>query len=226
MLMRIAALYIAVIYAASPALANAEEVTWDYSGTVTHVFTNTIGIPSPVGQPVKISLTFDPSLVVIDPLITFGGKYLMSGGNTSFNVQVGEHVSDPINKFRMDAIPENCCASSDLYQFLNYDAPGTFIGINFPGFAENATVAFAFKQRFVPGPITSDALPLVQPNPADFRDARITINKQEGGNIVFSFNSTNLQIAVPEPTSVMLVLVAAVCGMAGVRRRINPPSAH
>ena len=215
--MRIAATYIAVILASLPAIANAEDVTWAYSGTVTSVLRNTIGMPSPVGEPVNISITFDPDTVVTYPNILFGGRYAMSGGNTSFSVQIGEHVNDSINTFRFDAVTPNCCASHDLYQFLSYDPPVTLMGINFPGFVENAIVSFSFNERFVPGPIQSNELPFEPPNPNHFRDARIRIIKRVGNNIVFSFQSDDLQIvqnAVPEPASFILVAVVAASGLA------------
>jgi hypothetical protein len=217
--MRIAAYFIAVVFAASPALANAKDVTWVYSGTITYVLRNTIGVPSPLGEPVEVSITFDPDTVVTYPNISFGGRHAMFGGNTSFRVQIGEHASDPINAFRMDAVTENCCASNDLYHFLSHDPPGRLMNINFPGFVEDAILGFRLEDRFRPGPITSNELPVVQPNPNDFREVQLGIIKRVGSSTVFAMYSTDLKMVVPEPTSSILVAVAAIYGLASCRWR-------
>jgi hypothetical protein len=59
----------------------------------------------------------------------------------------------------------------------------------------------------------------------------MVINKRAGGgmagDIVFSFASLNLQIAVPEPTSMVLMGIGAASAVLAVRRRkLILPSAH
>lgn len=211
---------IAIILATTTAIcrpSRGEHVTWAYTGVIQSFPFNTIGFPSPVGLPVKFNFTFDK--LTPDSLASpFEGIYLMSGGATGFNVQIGDHISDPINAYSIHVLPQNCCATPDKYLFLNNDGAtnSLFLPINFPGYLEDGIVYLRFETRLVPGPITSKALPTAQLNPADFQLPTIAFRKFVGTSIAVQF-SARLD-AIPEPTS-LGCLLGGLAGLIYMRRR-------
>jgi hypothetical protein len=199
------------------AIANAgASTTWEYIGVVDSAPQNDIGFPVPLGAPVSIQLTFDP---VTPDTNSFPGAadYLMSGGDTTLQVKIGSHVSTPVANFRITVFTQGCCAADDQLNFLSFESQGDLIDIDFPGYLEGAETQLFLRRRHTPGPIVSEALPTVRPNPADFFDARLVFfkNRTDSDNrLVFAASLGS----VPEPTAFILGALSAV-SVAAIGRR-------
>lgn len=182
----------------------AASVTYEYTGEISRIADNLTGQPIAVGTPVSISFTFDP-LTPNTPVSSGSGSYVFSGGDTDFRMTVGAFASTPRNAFAVSVFPENCCAISDGYQFL--DVPGNLsrgLSLSFPGWLAEARASFKFFER-TPA-VVSTALFTSQPNPADYLESTLVITDRS--------NSSNLRLfitlkpagpRVPEPTSLFLV---------------------
>src|SRR4051794_23646483 len=104
-----------------------------YTGTIKPRPINDIGFAVPVGDRVNIDITFDPSTPNTQAPSTLVGDYLMSGGDTRFQITIGSHVSTPITSYRITTIVHGCCASDDQYNFLSYASQGSLMSTSFPG---------------------------------------------------------------------------------------------
>jgi hypothetical protein len=207
---RLAVLAAILGLAASPCLA-VSYTTWRYSGTINYVFRNDIGLPDPIGLPLSVDITFDPTTPNSQTLPSPGcgcgpgiGDYLFSGGATNFQVKLGSHTADPIPQYRMTVIPAFFYASDDQFNFLSYQSQGMLMPLNIPGYLTNANVQLFFRQRHHPGPIVSPEMPTSPPNPFDFRDVRFVISKRVGNNLVLSAQSW----MIPEPSALILAAFA------------------
>lgn len=203
------------------AVAASSFTTWEYVGQITHVPANTINLPAPIGLPVKIAVTFDATTpdTYLSPQV---GEYLMSGGGTNITVQIGAHVSAPIDAFRITTIVDGCCAANDQYTFSNYGSQSGRIPIEFPGYLSGAELSFFFRNRLVPGGITSDALPTIAPVPAHFEDMRLIISQsvatQTGTQLLLSMQIINNLRLVPEPTAAACLIAVVFAALASGRR--------
>jgi hypothetical protein len=199
---------ILVIHTIAVSIATAS-TTWHYTGTVLPAFQNNLGFPVPVGEKASIDITFDPATPNSDAS-TLIGDYLMSGGDTRFQITIGSHLSTPTTSYRIATIVHGCCASNDQYNFLSYGSQGAQMPISFPGYLDgNVTTQLAFFNRLVPAPITSNALPTQQPDPTAFENTVLSISK----NVTQTNNRLIFHIAldpIPEPSSMFSLLVGAL----------------
>jgi hypothetical protein len=188
-------------------VATGESVTWTYTGEVYTVRRNTLGLPSPIGQQVKIVITFDPLAtdVAAHPNL---GIYNMSGGDNNFQVQVGSRTSTPVDHYGISVIDANFDGTDDQIVFHDPQSNGIPIASSFPGFLDEANLRLFFREQIDPGPIETPALPTIQPNPADFRVAQLWVTHLQSGTPVFEYVAR--LDPVPEPELITLLITAFV----------------
>jgi hypothetical protein len=191
--------------------------TWEFTATIDAVLDNDLDFPVPFGELVSIKITFDS----LSPDIhghPGWGEYLMSGGATTLQVSIGEHVASPISKFRMIAVTEGCCATTDQYTFASYESQSEQMAVEFPGFLTDAEMLLYFRERHTPSPLDSPAIPNAPPKPEDFNIAHVVFMKNhlERDNRVMFRGS--LHASVPEPVGVTTAGIAAVFAFIAAQR--------
>jgi hypothetical protein len=203
-----------IVLFASRGRVNAS-TTWHYSGSTYSSFQNDAGELVPAGQKVLIDITFDPLTPDSVPYSVVG-DYLMSGGDTRFQMSIGGHISTPVTSYRIIVVTDDSSSTNDQYNFLSYASQGSYMDIDFPGFLEENVVAnLAFFRRAIPGPITSEALPIEQPNPAAFEQVRVAVQRRVSTPYIVGIG-TRLD-AIPEPSTLLLLGIAAI-SLLGCRR--------
>jgi hypothetical protein len=194
--------------------ATAALTTYQYTGHISGASRNDIGFPVPLGEPVTVEFTYDPLAPPTNPNNAIVRQYKMSGDGISFQVRIGDHLSTPIHEYSINVWRENG-TTDDQFNFLNFEGTD-YIPINFPGFLEGARSPFFFR-RGIP-PLTSTALFLSQPDPADFNDVRLNFQKRVDGDLVLHFRTQLDPLFIPEPSTSMLASMSLLWCICSTRR--------
>lgn len=175
-----------------------------------------------------MDITFDPNTPTMSRDY-FDATYLYSGGDTSIRIQIGNHVSVPINRFSMEVFQYGDTSSTiNAVLVAGYD-PGNNLDVAFPGYLDggNAFVEF-FAPRIGFSYGEKNELPAVQPAPLLYpvlaRFSNYTAQDVPPGvSPIVTFNAAFTSI--PEPSG-MSTAVAALCVFIGCGRLRRPHRAR
>lgn len=212
------ALFATLVIQTSATAAPDQSITFRYSGTITNVFRDEIGFGVPVGESASIEFTFDPDTPDSQPGSDKIADYLFSGGETRLQARIGDHVSTVATEYRITVIADNCnCATQDQYNLLSFESQGRLVEIDFPGYLEDVEVQLYFREGNPP--VATDALFTSPPSPRAFGSAALRfVKRAPSGGSELSFRvRLDPGEFIPEPSSAVLLFVAACTLMSGDR---------